>query len=139
MAANAAPLVLGGMALFLLSRRGDDESATAPALPEPDPPMEFSCDNLFGVWHVEVDGGLPITFRAYRQAYDFIQARFLDGGDLVRRQVVADTLDLIATGCHWEDQMQYTERMKDVYDSVQTIYGIVVDGAGYSSGEAAGE
>ena len=128
MAANAAPLVLGGMALFLLSRRGDDESATAPALTEPDPPMEFSCETLTGVWHESINGDLPLTISAYETAYEYIQKRFLDsdGKDASQQGYTLDTLDLLASGCHWEDQMKYSERMVEVYNAMRTVYDNVM-------------
>jgi len=130
MAANAAPLVLGGMALFLLSRRGDDESATAPALPEPDPPMEFSCDELLYVWHEPVGGNLPLTIAAYETAYEYMQHRFLDsdGADASQQGYTLDALDLIASGCHWEDQMKYSERMVEVYNAMGKVYDNVMAG-----------
>ena len=130
MSANATPLLLGGMALFLLSRRGDDEGSKAPALTEPDPPMAFSCEELPYVWHESVDGNLPLTIAAYETAYEYMQKRFMDsnGADANQRDYTLDALELIATGCHWEDQMKYSERMVEVYNAMQTIYDEVTAG-----------
>lgn len=134
MAANAAPLLLGGMALFLLSRRGDGEGNQA--LPEPDPPMEFSCENLVGVWHKPKGNNLPVSLLTYEVAYEYMQERYLDDGgdDASRSDYVLGALDLVASGCHWEDQMKYSERMVDVYNAMQVIYedvtGDLSDGPG---------
>ncbi len=123
MAANAAPLILGGMALLFMSRRSDEDEA-APALPEPHPPMVFSCDTLVGVWHKKTDGLLPVTIAAYEDAYEYMQFRLVDsnGEDDKRVDLISGALDHIASGCHWEDQLQYTDRMKDVYDAMQVIH-----------------
>lgn len=115
MATNPAPWLLGAGALFLLMKdRGAAVSAD-------------HCEELRGVWHVATDGNMPITIAGYNQAYDFIKAELLKGGGTVDSEaLIVGTLEGLAPHCPWGSDSEYSDRMRDVQESVERIYGQVV-------------
>lgn len=130
MATTAAPLVLGGLALFLLGRRDGDEDETPE--PEVDPtekiPEGFSCEDLVGIWHEPTEGNLPMTIAAYGVAHEyFLEALSQPGVGEGRQELVLEVLDQMASGCHWEDQLQYSARMTDLYNAMLKVHQNVVN------------
>lgn len=128
MATTAAPLVLGGLALFLLGRRDGDEDE-APADPAKKIPEGFSCEDLVGIWHEPTEGNLPMTVAAYGQAHEYILETLRESGGTAagRQELVLGSLERLASGCHWEDQLTYSVRMTDLYNAMLKVHENVVN------------
>jgi hypothetical protein len=85
------------------------------------------CEELRGVWHVATDGNMPITIAGYNKAYDFIKAELLKGGGAVDREaLIVGTLEGLSPHCPWGSDSEYSDRMRDVQESVERIYEQVV-------------
>lgn len=128
MATSAAPLILGGLALFLLGRREGEESEESKPVVEFEELPAFSCENLIGVWLEPTEGNLPMTFSAYEDSFDYMVEGVLKSGPEgpSKQELILGALDHVASGCHWEDQLQYTPRMIKLYNAMHRVYDNVL-------------
>ena len=115
---NAAPILLGGLGIFLLMRRGDDSApATGPV----------NCDELAGIWN---PNGPPfLSMLAYDGSYERIQTLLLDDpeeGGQNKEAIVMSIVKDIAPACDWDNVDGYSDRMLDVYNSIGIVFDKVM-------------
>ena len=108
--------------MFLLGRREGEDDAPAP--PVKKIPEGFSCETLEGVWHEPSEGNLPMTYDAYERSYEYIitTLRTSGGSSDDEEGLIQDALERVASGCHWEDQLQYSQKMTDLYNAMQVAH-----------------